>query len=140
MPSGRGRVMHARRAVASLFVRWLLSPAPAIATEAARLLQQAIGHHSLVLLGEMHGTREIPAISGELVARYAKDEAVLLALEANAGDQARVERFLRPDGGVSAKADLLSGAHWQEIHHDGRDSAALFAMLAQVRQNMGTAS
>lgn len=130
----RSHLMHARRAVASLVLLWLLSPAPAIATEAARLLQQAIGDHSLVLLGEMHGTREIPAICGELVARYAKDETVLLALEANAGDQSRVERFLLSDGGVSAKADLLSGEHWQEMHHDGRDSAAMFALLEQVRQ------
>jgi hypothetical protein len=59
---------------------------------------------------------------------------VLLALEANANDQPRLDRFLDSDGSVGEQTSLLSGEHWQEPTHDGRDSAAMLALLEQVRQ------
>ena len=127
-------MMSAVRAGITLALLLLVAPVTAAANDAATLLEGAIGRHSLVLLGEMHGTQEIPAITGELVAHYARTQPVLLALEADAGDQLRLDRFLASDGGVTARAALLAGDHWQEPNHDGRDSAAMFALIEQVRQ------
>lgn len=100
----------------------------------AALLSDAIGDHDVVLLGEMHGTREIPAITARLLTHYASTGPVLLALEANAADQAGVERFLDSAGAVLDKARLLAGEHWQEQTHDGRDSVAMFELLDHARR------
>ena len=116
----------------------LVAALPVMAADPAQLLEGAIGDRPLVLLGEMHGTREIPAVTGALVAHYARSGPVLLGLEASGGDQPRVDRYLDSDGGLLAKADLLAGEHWQDATHqgmhDGRDSAAMFALIEQVRR------
>lgn len=107
---------------------------PAFSADPALLLRQAIGDQRLVLLGEMHGTREIPEITANLVAEYAAKGPVVLALEADAADQLRVDRFLRSDGSTKAYADLMLGHFWQEPMHDGRDSVAMQVLLERVRQ------
>lgn len=116
------------------------SPAPAaigresIPGSALDLLQNGIGERRLVLLGEMHGTREIPALAGELVARYARDrERVVLALEMIEDDQAAVDRYLDSPGDAADRAVLLSGRHWREPTHDGRDSEAMLGLIECVR-------
>src|SRR5690606_6849423 len=116
----------------------LLAALPVMAADPVHLLEDAIGDRPLVLLGEMHGTREIPAMTGTLVAHYARSGPGLLGLEASGGAQPRVDRYLDSDGGLLAKADLLAGEHWQDATHqgmhDGRDSAAMFALIEQVRR------
>lgn len=102
--------------------------------DAARLLADAIGKHELVLLGEMHGTREIPLMTSVLVGRYAKAEPVLLGLEVTSIDQARVDAFLDSAGTDADFATLLAGAHWREAMHDGRDSVAMLGLLEHVRR------
>lgn len=109
--------------------------ASASTTEAVALLVDAIGTSKLVLLGEMHGTREIPAITGELAAHYAtRSDPVLLGLEATSNDQARVDRYLESAGSQSDRTRLLAGEHWRESHHDGRDSRAMFDLIERMRQ------
>lgn len=125
---------HARWLCGLLAVLLAAFPGAAAADEPADLLQAAIGDHPLVLLGEMHGTREIPAMTAELVRRYARSGPVLLALEADAGDQARLDRFLDSGGGEDAKDALLGGTHWQDAMHDGRDSVAMFELLEDARR------
>lgn len=98
------------------------------------LVADAVGQHRLVLLGEMHGTVETPALTGNLVAHFAGQGPVVLALEVTSMDQARVDAFLDSDGGEAAKAELLAGRHWQEPMHDGRDSVAMLGLLEQVRR------
>jgi hypothetical protein len=84
----------------------------------------------------MHGTAEIPAITGELAARWTGGEhrqPLLLGLEAAGADQARVERYLASPGSAADRAGLLAGAHWTEPMHDGRDSVAMAALIERVR-------
>lgn len=108
-------------------------------TEAVALLVDAIGTSKLVLLGEMHGTREIPAITGELAAHYAtRSDPVLLGLEATSNDQARVDRYLESADSQSDRTRLLAGKHWREPHHDGRDSRAMLDLIERMRQLRAT--
>lgn len=101
--------------------------------QAAHALADAVGTHELVLLGEMHGTREIPQLTGVLVARYARTEPVLLALEVAAVDQPRVDAFLDSGGSDADFAAVLAGEHWQGMH-DGRDSVAMLGLLEHMRR------
>jgi len=62
---------------------------------AADLVRDAIADHRLVLLGEMHGTQEAPALAGALLDCYvAQHRPVVLALEINTNEQPRFDRYL----------------------------------------------
>ena len=99
------------------------------------LLTNAVADHRLVLLGEIHGTRETPALVGTLVDREsAHGNKVVLGLEIIARDQAGLDRYLHSSGSATDRAALLSGSHWREPMHDGRDSTAMFDLIEQVRR------
>lgn len=113
---------------------------PAIASKpsAQVLLLQAIGDHRIALLGEMHGTREAPALAGQLVSVYAAAQRpVLLGLEIDRGEQADVDRFLASNGDAGARRALLAGTHWL-APFDGRDSKAMSQLIEHVRQLRAT--
>jgi erythromycin esterase-like protein len=106
------------------------------AVEAAKLIGTNVAGQRFVMLGEIHGTAEIPAIAGELAARWtsgAHRQPLLLGLEVTSADQARVDRYLASKGGAGDRADLLDGAHWTEPMHDGRDSLAMAALIERMR-------
>lgn len=107
-----------------------------IAVEAAKLIDASVAGRRFVMLGEIHGTAENPAIAGELAARWAtgdRAQPVLLGLEAASADQARVDRYLASKGGAADRAGLLAGKHWTEPMHDGRDSRAMAALIERMR-------
>lgn len=71
-----------------------------LATQASAIRQgvdelaAAAGPHRLIVLGEAHGTREIPDLVEALVAHYAAEGPVLLALEVRRGEHAVLARYL----------------------------------------------
>jgi hypothetical protein len=106
------------------------------ATRAAAMIDAEVAGKHLLMLGEMHGTAECPAIAGELAARWATGahaQPVLLGLEVASDDQARVDRYLASAGTAADRADLLAGKHWMDPSHDGRDSAAMASLLERMR-------
>ena len=106
------------------------------ARDAAKLVDATVAGRRFVVLGEMHGTAETPAIAGELAARWATGEhrqPVLLGLEITSADQARVDRYLASRGTPADRADLLAGEHWTEPTHDGRDSVAMAGLIERMR-------
>lgn len=99
------------------------------------LVLEALDAHRLVLLGEMHGTHETPALVAALLTRLAaQDEALVLALEIARQEQAAVDGYLASSGDAGARSRLLAGLHWQDAMHDGRDSVAMLALIEQVRR------
>src|SRR5262245_61858050 len=64
------------------------------------------------LLGEQHGTREIPAFVGDAVCQAAAGGPVRLALEISRSEQPRIDAYLNSSGGPSARAALLEGPFW----------------------------
>lgn len=111
-----------------------LTPAPKVGPP-LQLLTEAIGTRKLVLIGEWHGTQEIPALVGDLVAYEAKaGKPIVLALEITSVDQELVDRYMRSADHPADKAKLLAGKHWQKPIHDGRDSQAMFALIERMRQ------
>ena len=105
-----------------------------------RLLADANGARKFVLIGEMHGTREIPALVAEFVEHVARrhgsrgQQPIILALEIASGDQPDVDRYMDSNGTPADKAALLAGSHWQDAMHDGRDSRAMFDLIERMRQ------
>jgi hypothetical protein len=82
-----------------------------------------------LVLGEYHGTAEMPAVTAELVCAAAQGGGrVLLALEIPQSEQSELEAF------VGSNATTLEGRGFWERARDGRSSQAMFALLQRVRE------
>ena len=104
--------------------------------EAAKTLVASAGVSRLILLGEMHGTREIPRLVAHVVSHYAAEGPVLLGLEIPGSGQADLRRYLDSAGGEADRAALLSTPFWQVDgdQHDGRRSHDVLDLIEHVRR------
>ena len=87
-----------------------------------------------LVLGELHGTREVPAFVGSLVCNAATTSETVLALEIPHTEQVRIDAFLESNGDAQARADLLRGDFWDFPMQDGRRSAAMVSLLDAARR------
>jgi len=87
----------------------------------------------VVLIGDLHGTREIPTFVGDLVATVARERPVVLGLEIPPGDTPSFDGFLASDGGTAARERLLADPWWRTEFQDGRRSAAMAELVEAMR-------
>ena len=87
-----------------------------------------------LILGELHGTREVPAFAASLVCHAARTTATVLALEVPYTEQTRIDAFLASNGDAKARADLLRGDFWDFPMQDGRRSKAMVSLLDATRR------
>ncbi|MCB1598770.1 MAG: calcium-binding protein [Lysobacterales bacterium] len=94
------------------------------------------GDAPFMLLGEKHGTREIPRFVADFLRAQPEDQALTLGLEYPCSEQSAFERFLDSDGGAAARAALRASSYWQVTNdqHDGRRSEDMLDLLEAVRQ------
>lgn len=108
------------------------APAERAVENAAReLLAQADALRPL-LIGEIHGTQETPALLASML-RQGSGRPWLLGLEIPRQEQERIDAFLRSDGGARARAALTGGAFWTREQQDGRSSEAMLQLIDAVR-------
>ena len=93
----------------------------------------ALPPHGTLLLGDLHGTREIPAFVGQLVTTVAARERVVLALEIPPEEAPAIKAFVASDGSPAMRRQLVAGPWWQAPFQDGRRSVALADLLETVR-------
>jgi hypothetical protein len=86
-----------------------------------------------ILLGELHGTRELPAFVARLVTQLAVDRPVVLGLEAPRDELPSLDTYLASDGGDRARQAALRDPFWRAPFQDGRRSTAMFDLLEAVR-------
>ena len=95
------------------------------------LLQKGV----TLLLGELHGTEEIPQAVGDLACRAARaGHPVRVGLEMSQKYQASIDRFLESKGTEADLAMLLSEDLWHPEWPDGRTSAAAVKLLERMRR------
>lgn len=89
---------------------------------------------SFVLLGEVHGTREVPDTVARLACHAAyHGQTVVVGLEIPEEEQPRLERFLASAGQPEDRLRLLNGRFWHRPYQDGRSSQAVLALLDSLR-------
>lgn len=89
----------------------------------------------IVLLGEMHGTKEIPAFVANITCLALRaGRPVTVALEVPRDEQTRIGTFIKSAGDDDDRAALLKGPFWNAAFQDGRRSGAMLALLDRVRQ------
>ena len=103
---------------------------------ATTLIVSEAGDHRLVLLGEMHGTREIPELVGRLLSLYSDQGPVRLGIEVDSSENAALSAYCASDGGPRAQAALRDTPFWnvEGVQHDGRRNYEMLALIEQVRR------
>lgn len=103
--------------------------------EAAELIRTQAGKHRLILLGEMHGTREAPKLLAALATVYAQQGPVAVGLELGESLQPSIDAFMASDGGERARAKLLADPYWQvpRARNDGRRNLEVVSLFGYLR-------
>ncbi|WP_247594638.1 hypothetical protein [Sphingopyxis sp. PAMC25046] len=90
-----------------------------------------------VIMGEAHGTAEIPAAFADLVCAYAAAGTPLtVGLEFLPAEQPALDAYLASNGDDGAKAALLASPAW--MIRDGRASQAIFGLIEALRKMKAT--
>lgn len=98
----------------------------------AAQLAQLVRTRSPVILGEIHGTAEVPALVGDVAAALvAGGGPMLLALEIPSSHQDQLDLYLASAGTTADRAALFGHRFWG--FRDGRSSVAMLALLDRVR-------
>lgn len=126
---------HLRRLATALALLALSTSAAADwrRTAVDTLVEEA-GEHRLVVLGEMHGTREVPLLAGDLVEQWSAAGPVLLALEIPAGEHPALRAVVTGGGADTALAAVRERPWWQvpDAGNDGRRSEDVLALVQRV--------
>lgn len=94
-----------------------------------------IGPGAVLLVGEMHGTAQVPELVGRIACHAALQPQadVILGLEMTADNQPVVDAYFASDGGEAAVDALLAAPHFVAEMKDGRSSQAMAELLTMVR-------
>lgn len=90
-------------------------------------LAPILGPGRMVLLGEFHGSREVPAFAGAVVCEASKRGPVMVALELSPSEA--VTAWFAGDDTPQARARVLAEPQWAGAYQDGRTSVAMFELL-----------
>lgn len=130
-------------AAAALFAAAILA-APALAAAApgeppachpVEGLAPLLRPGTILLLGEMHGTRESPAFVANaacLAGRAATK--VTVGLEIPDPEAPRVTAYLASEGTAADRAALVAGDFWRRPGQDGRSSQAMVGLIESLRR------
>lgn len=126
----------------------LVSAAPAVVTgsqsKPAALLQcqtvpgladLALTPGTVLLVGEIHGTQEVPAAVLDAACELSRaGKPLTIGLEVPHQEAARVSAYLGSDGSDEARRLLLSGPFWRRRMQDGRSSQAMMDLIEGLRR------
>lgn len=131
-------------AMAALLVANLLaeaSPAPggqgdAVLEAAAATLRDAAGDRRIVVVGEFHGTREIPLLASHMVEGWAHEGPVRVGLELPSSLQPVMEAWINGGDRAAARAQMrIIDPAWTRApdQQDGRRNLDVLDLLDRLR-------
>jgi len=86
-----------------------------------------------IVVGEAHGTAELPALFADLACSLTTvSRPLLVGVEHGPANQAALDTYLASDGSAEARAVLLRAPAWDEA--GGRGSLAMLELIERVRQ------
>ncbi|MET0401532.1 MAG: hypothetical protein ABW123_03975 [Cystobacter sp.] len=91
------------------------------------------GH--VVLLGELHGTRQVPHFVAQSACQVVTQGLpVTVGVEMPDGNQARLEAFIASQGAEEDWAKLMESPFWRSPYPDGRNSEGVVSLLEALRR------
>lgn len=131
--------MPTRRAIAALLLPTLFAALPASASSALscsalNAVPAAVADAPFLVLGEVHGTREVPEFVAAYLCAVAKQQRrITLAVEFLPAAQPFLDAFMASQGTPQDVAHLVGGGRWRSASQDGRTSAGMLNLFQQVR-------
>lgn len=98
-----------------------------------RVLDQSDGKRRFIIVGEAHGTVQVPLLFEKLVCNASSREPVNVLLELRKGATAAVQRYVASDGSPGARRALFDDEIWDPKWADGRSSEAIFKLVEALR-------
>lgn len=86
-----------------------------------------------VIVGEIHGTDQVPRLFGDIACVVARRRSVIVALEFDERSDEDVAHFLASPGDDAAVSRLLRSDIWARDMADGRSSIAMLTLLRRLR-------
>lgn len=90
-----------------------------------------------LIIGEMHGTAEMPDAFGDLAMEMAHQGPLTVALEYSDADPS-LDAYLHSKGTAADRAALLNGRLWTYPNQDGRTSKAMLDLIERLRVAIAT--
>jgi hypothetical protein len=87
-----------------------------------------------IVIGEVHGSNEIPEAFVNAVCLTSRLNPVVVALEQPTSDQPAIDAFMQSDGGLAAQGAFLKAQMWHFDMKDGRSSEAYFQLFESLRR------
>ncbi|WP_313457232.1 calcium-binding protein [Stenotrophomonas sp.] len=109
---------------------------PDVYQDTAEQIRTHAGDHRLLVLGELHGTRETPLLVQALLTDYTgNDTPVQLALELPTQENTALATYMASTGDAAAKQALRTSAYWnvKDHLHDGRRSQDMLDLIEAAR-------
>lgn len=108
---------------------------PDVYQEAAAQIRTHAGDHRLLVLGELHGTRETPLLVQALLQEYDRSTPLQLALELPTTENAALAAYMASSGDAAAKHALRHSSYWnvKDHLHDGRRSQDMLDLIEAAR-------
>ncbi|RKH04343.1 hypothetical protein D7V97_25425 [Corallococcus sp. CA053C] len=98
-------------------------------------LKNRVKPGGVMLLGELHGTQEVPRFIAQSVCQLVTSGTpVSVGLELPVENEERVKHFLQSQGQEADWLKLMESPFWRSPYPDGRGSEAVANMLEQLRQ------
>lgn len=106
---------------------------PHISCGAPISIPDAVYAARVLLLGEIHGTEEMPRFAGDLACNFvARGQSVVLALEFPHNEQMKIDAYLESDGGKNSRLALVDSKSWRQLV-DGRATVAIANAIEKIR-------
>jgi hypothetical protein len=86
-----------------------------------------------LIIGEVHGTNEVPALFLDLVCQTSAQRRVTVAIEQPSSNQPFIDAYLNSNGGNAAERAFMRAPMWNEPLKDGKSSQAYFALFAGLK-------
>ncbi|WP_394781792.1 hypothetical protein [Undibacterium sp.] len=88
----------------------------------------------VIIVGETHGTKEIPEfVSGLACSLANEDRPLLVGLEMPIDEQKSISEYLKSTGTPEDKHRLTSGKFWHPYMPDGRSGEAMLKLIDDIR-------
>ena len=88
----------------------------------------------VIIVGETHGTNEIPLFVSRLACSLAlENRPLMVGLEMSVDEQIPILDYLKSSGTADDKIKLTSGKFWHSNMPDGRSSEAILKLIESIR-------
>jgi hypothetical protein len=120
--------------IARFIVLLLLTSALSTAMASENIDYDLLRNIPVLLIGEIHGTREIPEFITSLATKLIKQgDAVVVGVEWPYSENKSIKTFMESKGSKTDKDAMLSSQYWKSSK-DGKTSTAMFDLVNSLQQ------